>query len=88
MCRLSFTPLSKHALLHPFMELELGCQPFVKNSCTEFLRNLPGGVVVAAGSLAGRWICCQYKALFCVHKDCLRSDLYTLLKELIFGVFL
>ena len=80
MGKLSFTPLSKHALLCPFMELELGCQLFVNNSCTEFLRNLTGGVV-AARSLAEGWICCQYKALFFIHKDCLRSDLYTLLKE-------
>ena len=64
MGKLSFTPLSKHALLRPFMELELGCQLFMKNSCTEFLRNLPGGVVAATGSLAEGWICCQYKALF------------------------
>ena len=64
MGKLSFTALSKLALLRPFMELELECQLFIKNSCTEFLRNLPGSVVAATGSLAGGWICCQYKALF------------------------
>jgi len=63
MGKLSFTPLSKPALLRPFMELELGCQLFINKSCTDFFRNLTGGVVAAARSLAEGWICCQYKAL-------------------------
>jgi len=49
MSKQSFTPLSKHALGLPFMDLELGCQRFIKNYCTEFLRNLTGGVVAATG---------------------------------------
>jgi len=64
-----------------FIKVELGHQLFIQNSCTEFLRNLTGGVVAATRSLAEGWICCQYKSLFFMHKDCLRSDLYTVLKE-------
>jgi hypothetical protein len=48
------------------MKLELGQQLFIENSCTEFLRNLTGGVVAATRSLAEGWICRQYKALFFV----------------------
>jgi hypothetical protein len=42
MGKLSFTPLSKHAFFRPVMELELGCQLFISNSCTEFLRESDG----------------------------------------------